>query len=656
MDVLVGFVSSQEVTNLALTLIHFVWQGAIIAAGLWFALAITPRNNFQLRYRSAVFALILCIVSPIATFSFLSHNPSVSQANLTQVSQLKSNVADSLNNSNTGLSEPITESSNSVTMQAFTDPTDYLGYVLLAWLLGCVFMSFKFILDLNRTFRLTREGVAKVSNRVENIVNSLSAKYRLKRKITILKSRKVNVPVVIGWLRPVVLLPIAITIGLETKHLELIIAHELAHIKRMDFAVNLFQSIVQICLFYHPVIYWINKVIRDEREYICDQLALEVLGNDESAKINLAKALLGTEELREGNLSLVAVAASGGMLKHRISHILDSQYKPATSLKSLFIGTMVFLFSFAALSTTFELKDKKLVSSAKLELTEKLANTQNTAIVLRDELVNTSNQNSEKTNMEPSSRNVHRVPEHRDGLAAEIQTEKEPKSNATNVLVAQDANVEKSNSAKIEKNSTSVAAKTLSEQSKASNVTSKSEVLNSKPASVSADLQIVNKSTREKSSKIGSSAKINDALYRELSSKALTDQYLLPAEAVANESRLLKTAALDLQSTTSFKEPRAIFTPYPKYPRRAWDKMINQTIRVNFNITSAGDVNNIAIVQNADRDFSREIRRKLGSWKYEPATKDKIKVAYSTSIEFVFKAPQKDPIIPITTGSRIRRR
>ncbi|MEP1742062.1 MAG: M56 family metallopeptidase [Kangiellaceae bacterium] len=656
MDVLVGFVSSQEVTNLALTLIHFIWQGAIIAAGLWFALVITPRNNFQLRYRSAVFALILCIVSPIATFSFLSHNPSVSQANLTQVSQLKSNVADSLNNSNSGLSGPISESSNPVSIQAFADPTDYLGYVLLAWLLGCVFMSFKFILDLNRTFRLTREGVAKVSNRVENIVNSLSVKYRLKRKITILKSRKVNVPVVIGWLRPVVLLPIAITIGLETKHLELIIAHELAHIKRMDFAVNLFQSIVQICLFYHPVIYWINKVIRDEREYICDQLALEVLGNDESAKINLAKALLGTEELREGNLSLVAVAASGGMLKHRISHILDSQYKPATSLKSLFIGTMVFLFSFAALSTTFELNDKNVVSSAKIELTEKLVNTPNTAIVLRDELVNISNKNSEKTNTGPSTQNVRRVPEGSDDLAAHIQAEKELKSNATNVLVAQDANIETSNSAKIEKISTSVAAKTRSKQSEASNMTGSSKVLNSKPASAPADLQIRNKSPREKSSKIGSSAKINDALFRELSSKALTDQYLLPAAAVSDESRLLKTAALDLQSITSFKEPKAIFTPYPKYPRRAWDKMINQTIRVNFSITSEGDVSNIDIMEDADEAFSDEIYRRLRNWKYRPAEKDGVRVAHLTSLEFVFKAPQKKPIPTITTGSRIRRR
>ncbi len=654
MDVLVGFVTSQEVTNLALTLIHFVWQGAIIAAGLWFALLLTPRNNFKLRYRSAVFALILSVASPIATFSYLNQNPSMGYTKSAQASQVNSDITSSLFSSKKeSYSSPPKQVSHSEPVNNF-GYKDYLGYILLVWLLGCVFMTFKFILDLNRTFKLTREGVAKVSNRVENIVSCLSCKYQLKRRITILKSRKVNVPVVIGWLRPVVLLPIAITIGLETKHLELIIAHELAHIKRMDFAVNLFQSIVQICLFYNPVIYWINKVIRDEREYICDQLALGVLGNDESAKINLAKALLGTEELREGNLSLVAVAASGGMLKHRISHILDSQYKPATSIKSLFIGALVFLFSYAALSTTFDLSNSHGGSAVQVQLDNGLqVNSSNRQVELKDQLKNqrisqraakivTQEQNL-ATSMPPTAENVAKSKlESTDKVLTVIE------KNYHTINKADSAQIANSNAVDSKKLTEKKTKKTLSQKITAISKTSK-EV--KQPRNL-----VVSKDVKSEPLVSNNLSKINAELYRELSNKALTEQYLLPEAVVTKESRYLKTASLDLQSVASFKEPKAIFTPYPKYPRRAWDKMINQTVRVNFSITKGGTVDDISIMEGADREFSREITRKLRSWKYKPAIKNGENAVYSTSLEFVFKAPQEEPVILITTGTRIRRR
>jgi len=364
MEILFDFFSNQVVSSLALTLIHFIWQGALIGVLLWFVLLCIPKNKFNLRYRLAVFALLLIVIAPVLTFSITSE-----QTLNYQTSTFNDIGNNSLSESSNSDSAIVNNKSPRKLNEWIENKeySDYLGQVLIVWILGCLLMSVKFVLDLNRTFRLTKEGVAEVSEQIEQVVQSLSSSYKITRAIKILKSRKVNVPVVIGWLRPVILLPIAITIGLDKKHLELIIAHELAHIKRMDFAVNLVQSVIQICLFYHPVVYWVNRVIRDEREYICDQLALNVLGNDESAKINLAKALLGTEELREGNLSLVAVAASGGMLKHRISHILDSQYKPATSLKSVLLGGVVFMFSFAALSTTVSFSEYQMVSVENIE-------------------------------------------------------------------------------------------------------------------------------------------------------------------------------------------------------------------------------------------------------------------------------------------------
>ncbi len=669
MEWLDGLVSSQLVSNLALTLIHFIWQGAALGAAMWLALVCVPRNKFNLRYRLAVTVLILSVISPIMTFHLISQSPTniVTPAFLSEsVNSFDTNVG------NQSQSQIITGSSSETQtplIETSKTNVDYLSYILIAWVLGCLIMTAKFVLDLNRTFKLTREGVAKVSHRVENIVTSLSDKYKLKRRITILKSRKVNVPVVIGWLRPVILLPIAITIGLETKHLELIIAHELAHIKRMDFAVNLLQSLVQICLFYHPVIYWINKVIRDEREYICDQYALQVLGNDESAKINLAKALLGTEELREGNLSLVAVAASGGMLKHRISHILDSQYKPATSLKSITIGFMVFLFSFAALSTTFNFEDTAHASSQNTPILAE------TALPVVRQKTNQREDRSEAqtpqslieplTIDEPSSKDKPMVA--RDvveKLASEKLTSVNKKVISKSVnqqgrssKTAQNGDRERFNKTAVRK----VSVKNKSNQSanKRKALNPALEKAKDKPEIKSEVESEERKNVAVESAKTAQTERasgVNKELYLDLSSKALSDQYLLPNEAVNKESRLLKTASLDLKSVPDFKEPKAIFTPYPKYPRRAWDKMINQTVRVNFSIESDGHVSNINIMEDADEAFSDEIYRRLKHWKYQPAERDGKRVAHLTSLEFVFKAPQKKPIPTIMTGSRIRRR
>jgi bla regulator protein blaR1 len=658
MDLLVGFASSQLVSNLALTLIHFVWQGAVIGGALWLFLLCIPRNKFNLRYRVAVLALILSVLTPIFTFQVIIHKTDISSS--ANSSLLKASIVASSQSTQFLSSGLLVQRKGDLPeQQKHTNQIDYLAYVLAMWILGCLLMSCKFVLDLNRTFKLTRTGVAKVNHRVESIVSNLSYKYRLRRKITILKSRRVNVPVVIGWLRPVILLPIAITIGLQTKHLELIIAHELAHIKRLDFAVNILQSLVQICLFYHPAIYWINKVIRDEREYICDQYALKILGNDESAKINLAKALLGTEELREGNLSLMAVAASGGMLKHRISHILDSQYKPATSIKSIIIGSVVFLISFAALSTSFDFKSQQSVnvSAMVVPLEEvqkfskysvanknKLSSSNLTGEVARkikvlesvgDHVVAAKTVIKKRKVEEDSAELAFSLSINHNGLVKKVIT---PKQQMAHLADSNEAPASIASNLPVD-------IKPLAVQSNENKqVESTNSIPNPNPKIAESNEAGVNNKRLEKE------------LFLDLSSKALTEQYLLPNEAVAPESRLDKTAGLEQKSILNFEEPKAIFTPYPKYPRRAWDKMINQTVRVNFNIDTEGQVNKIDIMQDADEAFSDEILRRLTKWKYQPAVKNGKKVAHLTSLEFVFKAPQKKPIPTITTGSRIRRR
>jgi hypothetical protein len=135
--------------------------------------------------------------------------------------------------------------------------------------------------------------------------------------VTLLKSALVEVPTVLGWLQPVILLPAAALTGLNPDQLKAILAHELAHIRRWDYLANIAQTVVEILGFYHPAVWWVSSRIRIERENCCDDLAVQVCGNS----LQYAKALTSMEEIRHNRTDL-AMAASGGSLMARIARLL----------------------------------------------------------------------------------------------------------------------------------------------------------------------------------------------------------------------------------------------------------------------------------------------------------------------------------------------
>jgi uncharacterized protein involved in exopolysaccharide biosynthesis len=135
--------------------------------------------------------------------------------------------------------------------------------------------------------------------------------------VRLLKSALVEVPTVIGWVRPVILLPAATLAGLTPGQLETILAHELAHVRRLDYVVNAFQCLVEALMFYHPVAWWISRCIREERENCCDDLVINVCGD----RVGYARALATLEGLR-AELPEWAFAASGGSLLNRIRRLV----------------------------------------------------------------------------------------------------------------------------------------------------------------------------------------------------------------------------------------------------------------------------------------------------------------------------------------------
>src|SRR5205807_2283082 len=147
----------------------------------------------------------------------------------------------------------------------------------------------------------------------------LAALLRVTRPVRVAASVLVQVPAVIGWLRPVILLPASALTGLTPLQLDALLAHELAHVRRYDYLVNLIQSVIETLLFYHPAVWWVSQQVRDEREHCCDDLAVAVCGDPHF----YARALLGMERLRVTPPGFVLAAAGrGGSLMGRIRRLV----------------------------------------------------------------------------------------------------------------------------------------------------------------------------------------------------------------------------------------------------------------------------------------------------------------------------------------------
>jgi TonB family protein len=165
-------------------------------------------------------------------------------------------------------------------------------------------------------------------------LRSLALGFGLQRGIRVLSSARVATPTLVGRFRPAILLPIAVSSGFPVEQVELILAHELAHLRRLDHFANLFQVVLETLLFYHPVVHWISRDVRNERELCCDALALRVTGGN---RREFAIALVELEEFRERHAGL-ALAASGGVLLERIGQITGTNRNRAVRQPGRFVG------------------------------------------------------------------------------------------------------------------------------------------------------------------------------------------------------------------------------------------------------------------------------------------------------------------------------
>src|SRR3989441_361145 len=240
-------------------LVDSLWQDALAAAGLAALLALVPVRAARIRYAFATLTLALMLALPLATAVRLSGtSPQISDV-VTATSPVTpaAPVADRI--------------------RAALEPA--LPWVVFVWFGGVVALSLRLASGWLVTRQLGRVGTSSVPDACREAVARLAARLRIRRPLRVLESAVVQVPAVIGWLRPVILLPASALTGLTPLQLDALLAHELAHVRRYDYLVNLIQSAIETLLFYHPAVWWASQQVREEREHCCDDLAVGVCGD-----------------------------------------------------------------------------------------------------------------------------------------------------------------------------------------------------------------------------------------------------------------------------------------------------------------------------------------------------------------------------------------
>lgn len=199
----------------------------------------------------------------------------------------------------------------------------WLPQIVMVWIVGVLVAALRPLIGLYAVRRLRTVGVLPVRDAVEAVLRRAACRLRLDRAVEVLQSTLVETPVVVGYFRPVILLPLSVVTGLPESQLESILTHELAHIRRGDYAINLLQTVVETMFFYHPAVWWLSRQIRNERENCCDDIAMASLGS----RLEYGRALLAVEELRAAPPTL-SLAAGGGSLLARVRRIAEGESAP----------------------------------------------------------------------------------------------------------------------------------------------------------------------------------------------------------------------------------------------------------------------------------------------------------------------------------------
>jgi len=324
METIHQILNSQVATAIGWGLLHTLWQGLVIFLVLsvlkFVFIRDEPRRNYKVYYAAMVVQLAWLIATVITNVDTQTSYPETSRLiGLSLV--IASNPAES----------------NSLWQQAFAFINSEIPTVFMLWLAGITFLSLRFMGGLLQIHFLKSRNVQEVEAELQQLFQRVS--YRLGiRKAKILASLKVGMPAIVGYIKPVVLVPLGLMTHLSVEQVEALITHELIHIKRNDYLLNVIQSVMEIVLFFNPFTWWISKNIREEREKACDDLVIRY-----SNGLDYARALVAAKEWEMKYRLSIGVHSGKSELQTRINRIMGkiNSQKSANSFKKMIASLVV---------------------------------------------------------------------------------------------------------------------------------------------------------------------------------------------------------------------------------------------------------------------------------------------------------------------------
>ena len=384
MTTLEQFVSPALTRALGWTLLHSLWQGALVAAVLAGALLLLRRQRAEVRYVASAGAMGMVVVlagitfglyfnaSPARHASLSTHavatqsagpqepaeavTPSVFAASTGTIvaAARHAGVAQKIAAAASGSKAPAATSAPLVQPfgHSLIQPLktglryfdNHLPLLVVAWLLGLLAMSLRLLGGLLYVQRLRRYRVRPLPAAWQERLAALATRSGVRRPVALLESALVQVPLVVGHLRPMILLPLGTVAGLSPAYLEAILAHELAHVLRRDYLVNLLQTVAEVLFFYHPAVWFVANCVRTERENCCDDAATALVGGD---PLRLARALTALAEWSQSavvptapRLALAAMNRPGALLL-RVRRLVQRRPAAPTLAEGLLAGALV---------------------------------------------------------------------------------------------------------------------------------------------------------------------------------------------------------------------------------------------------------------------------------------------------------------------------
>jgi bla regulator protein blaR1 len=343
MELLVSYSFSAAVIVKALswTLLHSLWQGLLLAVVSGAIVLGTKKAKPSLRYNLLVMAIGLFIVCVFVTFfNQLSINTQIVTSNLIQTLPVEITKATETSKVVIGQSSMIIQTINFINTNAI--------WIVAFWLMIIVIKFIKLGSGLYNIYKLKHKMVSPTSAYWNKRLKEMCRQLNINKKIVLLQSNILSIPSVIGYFKPVILFPAAMFSALTIKEIEAILMHELGHIRRNDFIINILQNILEVAFFFNPAVIWVSTLIKTERENCCDDIAVSFTGN----KQDYIKALISFSEFEQTQMQQFATAFSGDNkhLLNRAKRIIYNKNNALNIMEKKFLSASLVLVTVCLLA------------------------------------------------------------------------------------------------------------------------------------------------------------------------------------------------------------------------------------------------------------------------------------------------------------------